>query len=135
MVDVDYGDGVLLVERKQGLVEGAASANAGEFVVVGEHVGGFDQRRGQDQGCGGYVGVRRFADRGELQPQENGSHGPRESGLDRLARLKKAPDEYCDGGYKTQQNPERDTERTGMKGIYGTIFQSIFRPAQHTEGN
>src|SRR5229473_3593949 len=26
MVDVDYGDGVLLVERKQGLVEGAASA-------------------------------------------------------------------------------------------------------------
>src|ERR1035438_2398997 len=38
MVDIDDGDGVLLVERKQGLVEGAASANAGEFVVVGEHI-------------------------------------------------------------------------------------------------
>ena len=44
MVDIDYGDGVLLVERKQGLVEGAASANAGEFVVVGEYVGSLDQR-------------------------------------------------------------------------------------------
>ena len=42
MIDVDYGDGILLVERKQGLVEGAPSANAGEFVVVGEHVGRFD---------------------------------------------------------------------------------------------
>jgi len=38
MVDVDDGDSVLLVKREQGFVEGAASADAGEFVVVGEHV-------------------------------------------------------------------------------------------------
>src|SRR6266478_6167301 len=129
MVDVDYGDGVLLVERKQGLVEGAASANAGEFVVVGEHVGSLDQRRSQDQSGSGYVGVRHLADRSELEPQENGSCGPRKSGLDRLARLNKTPDEHGDGGYKAQQNPERDWERTGMK----RINETIFRTAQHSE--
>src|SRR4029077_6307377 len=125
MVDVDYGDGILLVERKQGLVEGAASADAGEFVVVGEYVGSFDQRRGQDQGSGGYVGVRHFADRCVLQPQENGGHGPRESGLNRLTRLKETVDEHGDGGYKAQQNPERDRERSGMKRIGGTVFETI----------
>src|SRR5713101_8238517 len=131
MVDVDYGDGVLLVERKQGLVEGAPSANAGEFVVVGEHVGSFNQRRGQDQGSGRYVGVRHLADRSELQPQENGGYGPGESGLDRLARLIETPDEYGDASDKAQQNPERDRKRTGMKGIDGTTFETIFRTAQH----
>ena len=135
MVDVDDGDGILLVERKQGLVEGAASANAGELVVVGEHVGSFDQRRGQDQGCCGYVGVRRFADRSELEPQEIGSHGPCESGLDRLARLKKTAGEHCDGGDKAEKNPERDRECTGMKQIDGTIVETIFRSAQHGEDN
>src|SRR6266852_6664297 len=135
MVDVDYGDGVLLVERKQGLVEGAASANAGEFVVVGEHVGGFDQRRGQDQGSGDNVGVRRLADRGELQPQENGGHGPRESGLARFARLKETPDEYGDGSDKAQQNPELDRAPNGRMRVDGTIFETIFRTAQHGKDN
>src|SRR6266478_3193009 len=129
MVDVDYGDGVLLVERKQGLVEGAASANAGEFVVVGEHVGSLDQRRSQDQSSSGYVGVRHLADRTELEPQENGSCGPGESRLDRLARLNKTPDEHGDGGDKAQQNPERDRERTRMK----QVDRAIFRSAQHGE--
>src|ERR1700716_1445982 len=128
MVDVDYGDGVLLVERKQGLVEGAPSANAGKFVVVGEHVGGFDQGGGQDEGGGGNVGVCHFADRSELQPQQNVCHRPCESGLDRLARLDKTVDEYGDGGYEAQQNPERDWERTGMKWIDGTNFETLFRP-------
>src|SRR5438132_6033647 len=135
VVDVNYGDGILLVERKQGLVEGAPSANAREFVVIGEHVGSLDQRRSQDQSGSGYVGVRHLADRGELEPQENGSCGPGESGLDRLARLNKTVDEHGDGGYEAQQNPERNRECTGMKQIDGTIVETIFRSAQHAEDN
>src|SRR5258708_38598663 len=122
MIDVDYGDGILLVERKQGLVEGAAAADTGEFVVVGEHVGGFDQGRGEDQSCGGYVGVRHFAHRGELEPQKNGDDGPHKAGLDRLAWLDITVDEEGDGGCETKQNTEWDRGRAGLRQIDETVF-------------
>src|ERR1017187_2468619 len=101
VVDVDYGDGILLVEGEEGLVEGAASTNAGEFVVVGEHVGRLDERGGEDEGGGGDIGVRHFADWGELQPNEYRCHGPDKAGLDGLAGLNKTPYEYRDSSHKT----------------------------------
>src|SRR5271166_2558788 len=131
VVDIDDGDGILLVERKQKLVESAASANAGKFIVVGEHVGGLDQRGGEDQGGGGDKGVRRFADRGELQPEENCSHGPDKAGFDGLAGLKKTADEYGDSGHETYQNPKRDCRGARGMRIGGTIFW----PAQHGKEN
>src|SRR5229473_3593951 len=53
----------------------------------------------------------------------------------RRPRLKKTADEHGDGGCKTQQNPERDCGRAGMRWIGGTIFETIFRTAQHGEDN
>src|SRR5258708_36089862 len=129
MIDVDYGDGILLGERKQVLVEGTAAAEDGEFVVVGERVGGFDQGRGEDQGCGGYVGVRHFAYRVELEPQRSGDDGPHKAGLDRLACLDITVDEEGDGGCEPEQNTEWDRGRPGVK----QIDETIFRTAQHSE--
>src|ERR1700687_2451845 len=98
MVDIDDGDGILLVERKQGLVEGAASAYAGQFVVVGEYVGGLDQRGAENEGGGGDVGVGCLASRGEFEPHENGGHGPRKAGFDRLSRFKENAGGGAGGG-------------------------------------
>src|ERR1700733_3439270 len=43
VIDVDNGDRVLLVERKQRLVECAPASNASELVVIREHIRSFDQ--------------------------------------------------------------------------------------------
>ena len=99
--------------------------------MVGKHVGSLDQRGGEDQSGSGDIGVRRLADRGKLQPYEDGCHGPHKAGFDRLASLKETPDEHCDGGHKAQQYPERNRGRARLMRIGGAIFW----PAQHREDN
>src|SRR5580700_6845413 len=68
MVDIDNGDRILMIKRMQRLVEGAASANAGEFVMVSEDVRSFDERRGEYESCRGDISVGRSAHRSELEP-------------------------------------------------------------------
>src|ERR1700686_1480872 len=97
MVDIDNGNGILLVQGKQRLIEGAASANAGEFVVIRENVRRFNQRGGEDKGSGRDIGIGSFADRRKLKPQENRDYRPDKAGLDWPAVLKKALDEQRDG--------------------------------------
>ncbi len=48
MIDVNYGNCVLLVERKQSFVEGATPADAGKFIIVGEHIRSLNQRSRDD---------------------------------------------------------------------------------------
>src|SRR5208282_5083566 len=57
VVDVSNGNGVRSGKPSQGLVEGAAGGKGGQFVVIGERVGGLNDGTGENQRSGGEVGA------------------------------------------------------------------------------
>src|SRR5215470_13081299 len=96
MVDVNDRDRVLLVEREQGFIEGSASKNAGELVMIGENVGGLDERQGEDQARGADIYFSRRSE-WRLQPEEDSRQRPEKADFQRLVIAQEAQHQHGRG--------------------------------------
>ena len=93
VVDVHHGDRVLAAEPQQRLVEGAASRQPGQWVVIGHAMRGLDERDDQDEPGGRQVRGR-VGWHARVEGEERRHHRPGEARLDdRLAKEEAADDE------------------------------------------